>query len=298
MINVFNIEKFATHDGPGIRTTIFLKGCFLHCPWCANPESWSLKSTLLYDKQKCVKCKKCMLNCKNHAIKFENEFRYDLSKCHRCKKCVQGCFYNAIKFAGEEISIQDVVDEVLKDKEYYENSHGGITISGGEPFKQFESMLKLLKELKKNKLHIAIETTGNYELKYLKEALPYIDLFLFDIKHLDCKKLKDVTGANPNLIFTNLEYLASNCLDKIVIRVPVIPKFNYEKEILQGIIDYACQLGIAEVDLLPYHSLGKNKWLQLQKDYQYADLPMMTKDILKEYVEYGKHKNIRVKIGG
>ena len=123
MINVFNIEKFATHDGPGIRTTIFLKGCSLHCPWCANPESWSLKSTLLYDKQKCVKCKKCMLNCKNHAIKFENEFRYDLSKCHRCKKCVQGCFYNAIKFAGEEISIQDVVDEVLKDKEYYENSH-------------------------------------------------------------------------------------------------------------------------------------------------------------------------------
>ncbi len=298
MIKVFNIEKFATHDGPGIRTAIFLKGCSLHCPWCANPESWSLKPTMMYDKRKCVKCKKCFLICPNKAINFDNEFIYDASQCIHCEKCVQSCFHQAIKFAGKDMLIDDIVAEVLKDRDYYDNSGGGVTISGGEPFFQFQSILKLVKKLKKNNISTAVETTGNYKLDYLKETLPYIDLFLFDIKHIDHQKLSDITGGNSDLIFSNLEYLAHNCPDKVIVRVPVIPYFNYSKETLESIIDYASQLGIKEVNLLPYHSLGKNKWEQMHKDYQFKELKMMEKNVLEEYINYGIKHDIYVKIGG
>ena len=156
MINVFNIEKFATHDGPGIRTTIFLKGCNLHCPWCANPESWSLKPTLMYDLRKCIKCKKCVNACKQKAISFDKKFLYDRLKCIYCKKCSESCLTQALTFAGKELSINTIVDEVMKDKDYFDNSNGGITISGGEPFVQFEAMMKLIKALKKQNLHIAM----------------------------------------------------------------------------------------------------------------------------------------------
>lgn len=177
MINVFNIEKFATHDGPGIRTTIFLKGCNLHCPWCANPESWSIKPTLMYDLRKCIKCKKCVNVCKQKAISFDKKFLYDRLKCIYCKKCSESCLTQALTFAGKELSINTIVDEVMKDKDYFDNSNGGITISGGEPFVQFIAMMKLIKELKKQDLHIAIETTGNYSLEYLKQALPILIYF-------------------------------------------------------------------------------------------------------------------------
>ena len=207
MINVFNIEKFATHDGPGIRTTIFLKGCNLHCPWCANPESWSIKPTLMYDLRKCIKCKKCVNVCKQKAISFDKKFLYDRLKCIYCKKCSESCLTQALTFAGKELSINTIVDEVMKDKDYFDNSNGGITISGGEPFVQFEAMIKLIKALKKQNLHIAIETTGNYPLEYLKQALPYLDLLLFDVKHSNHQKIKEVIGGNPKLIFNNLKFL-------------------------------------------------------------------------------------------
>lgn len=298
MINVFNIEKFATHDGPGIRTTVFLKGCSLHCPWCANPESWSLKPTLMYDKRKCVGCRRCVVTCPQKAIRFDDVFIHDNRKCIQCGACVKGCFSQAIKLAGENMSIEAIVSEALKDKDYFDNSGGGVTISGGEPFLQFEGMIELIKELKRNQLHVAVETTGNYKLDDLKQALPYIDLFLFDVKHIDHQKLHDVTGGHPEMIFRNLEYLAQECPEKVRIRVPVIPEFNYSEETLEGIIKYARELGIKEVHLLPYHSLGKNKWEQIHKDYYFKNLKMMDKSVLERYVQYGKDQDVFVKIGG
>jgi len=298
MINVFQIEKFATHDGPGIRTTVFLKGCPLHCPWCANPESWSLKPTLMYHQRKCVQCRNCAMTCPQQAIRFDEKFIYDSSKCIQCGQCVKGCFQQAIRFAGKSQSIESIVKEVMKDKDYYDNSAGGVTISGGEPFLQFDSMLQLIKELKTYSLHIAVETTGHYPLHHLKKALPYIDLFLFDVKHLNHQKLKETIGANAKLIFRNLEYLADICPDKVIIRVPVIPQFNDSCEVIEGIIDYAHQLGIKEVDLLPYHTLGKNKWEQMQKEYSLKDFQMMDKKLLEKYKQYGINQNIYVKIGG
>ena len=298
MINVFNIEKFATHDGPGIRTTVFLKGCSLHCPWCANPESWSKKPTLLYDQRKCVSCKACAASCTTQAITFDQKWQWDSAKCFECRQCTQNCLPHALSFAGETMSVDAVVNEVLKDKDYFDNSDGGITVSGGEPFLQADALAELLKECKCHDLHVAVETTGNVPLSDIKKALPYIDLFLYDVKHLNADTLYEVTGGRSEYIFTNLEWLAQRDPAKVIVRVPVIPGFNANQEMLCKIIDYAKKLKVREVNLLPYHSLGKNKWEQMNRDYVYKDLKIMEKCELSEYAEYGKRQNIKVKIGG
>lgn len=298
MIDVFNIEKFATHDGPGIRTTVFLKGCSLHCPWCANPESWSRKPTLLYDRRKCVSCKVCAASCPSQAITFDEQWQWDGTKCLTCRKCTENCLPRALKFAGETMTIAAVMQEILKDKEYFDNSGGGVTVSGGEPFLQADALIELLKECKHHGLHVAVETTGNVPREEIAKALPYIDLFLYDVKHLDAKRLYEVTGGRGEYIYTNLKWLAQRDPSRIIVRVSVIPGFNNEPKLLREIIDYAQSLNIPEVNLLPYHSLGKNKWEQMNRDYVYKDLKMMEKSELSAYTEYGAKQQIKVKIGG
>ena len=294
MIKVSNIEKFATHDGPGIRTTIFLKGCPLHCPWCANPETWKIEPVLMHDERKCVQCKTCMNVCESKAIVFP--FEWNMDKCTYCKKCEEYCLQDAISFSGKNMEIGEIVKEVLKDKDYFDQSNGGVTISGGEPFMQFESFLELIQVLKKEGLHIAVETTGNYSLERLKEALPYVDLFLMDLKHLDNEKLKEVTGGNLQLIQTNFTYLAAHCPDKVIVRMPVIPRFN--DDICENVIEFAAHLHLLEVNLLPFHTMGKSKWNQLNRSFAYENDKMMDRDELVKYIDIGKKLGVLVKIGG
>lgn len=294
MIRISNIEKFATHDGPGIRTTVFLKGCPLHCPWCANPETWSMEPVLMHDERKCIACKTCMHVCRQQAISFP--FQWDMTKCMYCKKCEEYCLQDAISFAGKDMEIEDVVYEVLKDKDYYEQSNGGVTISGGEPFMQFDAFLELIKQCKANGLHVAVETTGNYSLDALKEALPYVDLFLMDLKHLDAQKLKEVTGGNLDLILNNFTYLAKNCSEKVIVRMPVIPRFN--DDICEDVIKFCASLKLSEVNLLSFHTMGKNKWNQLNKEFLYDQDKMMNRESLTSYIEIGKQLGVYVKIGG
>lgn len=294
MIRISNIEKFATHDGPGIRTTVFLKGCFLHCPWCANPETWKIEPVLMHDIRKCVGCKTCMHVCKQSAISFP--FQWDMDACVYCKKCEEYCLQDAISFAGKDMEIEDVVYEVLKDKEYYEQSNGGVTISGGEPFLQFDAFLELIKQCKNKGLHVAVETTGNYSLDTLKKALPYVDLFLMDLKHLDAQKLKDVTGGNLTLIVNNFKYLSENCPKKVIVRMPVIPRFN--DDICEDVIRLCANLKLSEVNLLPFHTMGKSKWNQLNKEFVYDQDKMMDRNDLTPYIDIGKQLGVYVKIGG
>ena len=294
MIRISNIEKFATHDGPGIRTTVFLKGCFLHCPWCANPETWKSEPVLMHDAKKCVECKTCMHVCEHGAISFP--FPWDMDKCIYCKKCENYCLQDAISFAGKDMEINEVIKEILKDKDYFDQSNGGITISGGEPFMQLDAFLELIKQCKNNGLHVAVETTGNYCLDTLKEALPYIDLFLMDLKHLDAQKLKDITGGNLDLILNNFKYLAQHCPNKVIVRMPVIPRFN--DDICEDVIRFCANLKLSEVNLLPFHTMGKSKWNQLNKEFMYDKDKMMDRNDLTPYIDVGKQLGVYVKIGG
>ena len=294
MIRISDIEKFATHDGPGIRTTVFLKGCFLHCPWCANPETWKSEPVLMHDAKKCVECKTCMHVCEHGAISFP--FQWDMDKCIYCKKCENYCLQDAISFAGKDMEINEVIKEVLKDKDYFDQSNGGITISGGEPFMQLDAFLELIKQCKNNGLHVAVETTGNYCLDTLKEALPYIDLFLMDLKHLDAQKLKDITGGNLDLILNNFKYLAQHCPNKVIARMPVIPRFN--DDICEDVIRFCANLKLSEVNLLPFHTMGKSKWNQLNKEFMYDKDKMMDRNDLTPYIDVGKQLGVYVKIGG
>lgn len=298
MINVTNIEKFATHDGPGIRSVIFLKGCPLYCPWCANPETQTMKPTLMHDVRKCTSCQMCASVCPAKAISFvDNKFTYDETKCIHCFTCEKTCLNDVITFYGKGMTLDEIFVEVLKDKEYYDNSNGGITVSGGEPFVQFNNLLSILKRAKEEGLHTAVETTGNYSLDKLKEALPYIDLFLYDFKHIDDQILKDVTGGNGLLIKENLMYLLKHFSEKVIVRMPMIPTFNFDEESVYKAIDYVKQLGALEVNLLPYHSLGKVKYEKMGLTYE-LPVKMMDKKELEVYHNYALSLGLKSKIGG
>lgn len=293
MINVFNIERFATHDGEGIRTVIFLKGCPLHCPWCANPESWGIEPVLSYDKKKCAGCRKCAQLCKSGAISFQNnQFTYNKELNDLCEESVDYCPTGALEIIGKPMTNQEIIDIVMQDIDYYQNSQGGVTISGGEPLFQFEAALSLIKDLKAQNLNIAIETTGQYELEKLIQVEPYIDTFLFDIKHLESAQLKKI-GGSLDTIMNNFYYLTEKCPAKVVMRVPVIPGFNYTDEYLKTVLTLAKEQQVREIDLLPYHTLGKNKWDRIMKKY-YSDMKMLNKAELEPYKQLGQKMGLKV----
>ena len=291
MIRVSNIERFATHDGPGIRTTIFLQGCPLHCPWCANPETWTIQAQLMQDQKKCIGCGNCTEACKQKAITFP--FYWDAKKCIHCYACEDVCLESAIHFSSHDMTLDDVMKEVLKDEAYYKKSQGGVTISGGEPCMHMDILYSLLKKLKEHGIHTAIETTGYCSSAVLERILPFVDLFLWDIKHVDKEKLKEVTGADLDLILNNLKHIPK---EKVILRMPVIPGFN--KDVCRDVIQIAHDYHIKEVDLLPFHLFGANKWEQIKKEYVYKGQKMLDRNELESYVVYGEMLNIKVKIGG
>ena len=298
MINVFHIERFATHDGDGIRSVVFFKGCPLHCPWCANPESWETKPQLLYDRRKCIKCRECEKHCHSGAIYFENgEFYYDRHIGDVCEESAENCPMGALSIVGKAMHIEEILFVVMKDIDYYENSNGGITISGGEPFMQYKGLLELLKACKKKGLNTAIETTGNCDMEQLKTIEPYIDTFLLDIKHFDVSLLKKITGIDKQQVMTNVQYISNHCPHKLVFRVPVIPGFNYDDTFLKEVIQLGKENKVREINLLPYHTLGKNKWEQMMKN-DYSIQKMLDKKELEKYKKMGQEIGVQVKIGG
>lgn len=291
MIQVSNIERFATHDGPGIRTAVFLKGCSLRCPWCANPETWTAEPVLMHDEERCQHCHTCQRVCPQGAIVWQAEqLHWDASKCVHCGTCVQHCLPMALTLNGQAMEVSELMKELLKDKAYYEESNGGITISGGEPFFQFEAFLQLIKACKENGLHVAVETTGHYPQEQLERAMDKIDLFLFDIKNLDAERFRRVNQGSLKRILKNFEYVTARRPEDVIMRVPVIPGYNDDQ--LNEIIAYGKQHHVKEIHLLPYHSMGKKKWHQLHRPYAYEDMDMMKPEALKQYEQEG------VKIGG
>ena len=259
---IFDIQRNSYVDGPGIRTTVFFKGCNLRCAWCHNPESQSAEKEMLFYKNRCIGCGKCKEKC-----------AYRLEKCELCGKCTIFCPKDAREICGKEYTTEEVMKEILKDKALYEASGGGVTFSGGECMLQIDFLEEILKECKKNGLHTAVDTAGHVPFSYFERILPYTDLFLYDIKCLDSEKHEKFTGVKNERILENLEGLLKGGA-AVWIRIPVIPGVNDENEEMQGIKALLDSFEKPEkVELLPYHAMGEHKYGALGREAEVFSVP-------------------------
>jgi len=273
---VSNIQRYSVNDGPGIRTTVFLKGCPLACKWCHNPESISPERQLMLREDRCIGCGECMLVCGGQAISRDRGRPVtDRRKCLRCGRCTEVCHAEARSLVGREMSTEEVIAEVSKDKVFYAPSGGGVTFSGGEPFLQSEFLLSLLKAAGAGNVHTAVDTSGYASPALLDEASELVDLFLYDIKAIDDTRHRGFTGVSNGLILENLRRLVAR-QNQVVVRVPIIPAVNDDPaEILKIGVFVASLGGIGEIHVLPYHESGVDKYRRLGQEYgmEYAGQP-------------------------
>lgn len=258
---IFDIKKFAINDGPGIRTAVFLKGCPLKCWWCHNPESQEKSPELSFSPDKCIGCGFCRSVCPN-GLNREN--------CIHCGECTAQCYAGARELIGKEISVDEVITEVLKDRPFYKNSGGGMTISGGEPLYQPEFTAGLLAAAKKENLHTCLDTSGFASWSTVEKVLPLVDLFLYDLKETDAEKHLLYTGVPLDIILENLQKIDA-AGGKTILRCPLIPSLNDRKEHAAEIARIASGLkNLQEINLMPYHPLGESKLARLGKDSRYS----------------------------
>ncbi len=254
---IFDIERNSFTDGPGIRTTVFFKGCNLQCAWCHNPESQSPKPEMMFYQDQCKGCGKCRNICPYH---FET--------CDLCGKCTWYCAADARKVCGREYTAEEVFAEIIKDKAYYDHSGGGVTFSGGECMLQVDFLAQMLQMCRKSGVHTAVDTAGHVPFESFAKILPDTDLFLYDIKLLDAAQHKRYTGVSNERILDNLKKLFHSGA-KIWIRIPVVPGVNDQPEAMEAIRQWLDQNGVPQkVELLPYHAMGENKYRALKKEVQ------------------------------
>lgn len=263
---IFDIKHFAVHDGPGIRTTVFLKGCPLKCVWCHNPESISNKKQLGYIEHKCVNCGRCTLVCPNgaHYVDENNVHRFNREKCKVCGLCVDACYGKNLILYGKNATVDEIIDELLEDKDFYDSSNGGVTLSGGECLMQPSFCAELLERLKKEGIHTAVDTCGFVSKDALDKVMPHTDLFLYDMKAFDEDVHIKCTGQSNKIILENLRYLDQNN-QKIEIRIPFVPQYNDNQ--MEKIGTFLATLkNIVGVRILPYHNFAGTKYKSLDME--------------------------------
>lgn len=296
--NIFNIQKFSVHDGSGIRTTVFLKGCPLKCLWCHNPESQNNKKQILYDMDKCNLCGTCVKVCPQNAIKIENnKLTTDYDKCNHCRQCEIYCIKGARQVVGKEYTVEEVLKEVMKDKVFYEESNGGVTISGGEPLVQINFVEGLLKKLKNENIHTAVDTCGAVNFENIQIVSQYTDLFLYDIKLMDDEKHKLFTGLSNKLILDNLKKL-SIIHNNINLRMIIIEGVNSDESHIEKTIHFIKDLNIRKINLLPYHDIAKHKYKKLEIIYEDEKMSKPCDEKMEHFKEMLEREGYEVKIGG
>ncbi len=295
---IFNIQRFSTHDGSGIRTIIFFKGCPLRCPWCSNPESQGFGHDIFFDRKKCIGCMECVRLSDNREFEKGDEgIVINREWIEEPLKFKDICPTRAIQVIGEEFDLEKLLTEIEKDKAFYASSGGGVTFSGGEPFAQPEQLLELAKELKRRGIATAVETCLAVDWKNIEAVADYIDEFLVDLKHVDAGRLKAVTGLDFAQYEHNLRGLELRKVP-VVIRIPVIPGFNDSIGDMRLIIDYMSTFtNIKKLHLIPYHSFGKGKYQQLGRDYS-CRVEALDKKELEPFLEYAESKGFTTVIGG
>lgn len=303
---VFNIQRYSIHDGTGIRTLVFMKGCPLRCKWCANPEGLTPQKCVMFVETKCYGCTRCVQACPNQSIYIEDgAIHWDKSKCTECFACVKACPVGARQIEGDEYDVDTLVEKVKRDKIFYRRG-GGVTVSGGEPLMQADFVAEFLMTCKEREgLHTAIETSSYASWEKAKKVFDYVDLFHMDIKHMDSDVHKELTGVPNELILGNIkrtsEYYDFNTR-KMIIRIPVIPGLNSDDENIRKTAEFAKELGTVQmIQLLPYHNMGAIKYERTKwsGSYQLNDLePMASDELMDHLVEVVKEVGVPVKIGG
>jgi pyruvate formate lyase activating enzyme len=296
---VFDIKRFSIHDGPGIRTTVFFKGCPLRCWWCHNPEGLAPEPELMIRANRCIKCDACLEACAHGAISWDgNGAVTDAEKCVGCGACVAACYAEARQIVGREMTVAQVMAEVERDVPFYDQSGGGATFSGGEPLLQGDFLRELLRACKARGIHTAVDTCGSAPWEVLDGVREYVDLFLYDLKLMDDARHREFTGVSNALILSNLQALSQQGHD-IVVRLPLIPGINDDEDNLKQVGSFTAALpNLIQLDVLPYHSLGDEKYGRLNKPYNLSETRPPTDDHVAEAARILEGFGLRVGGGG
>jgi len=303
---VTDIQRYSIHDGPGIRTVVFFKGCPLSCFWCCNPETQSFQPELEFMHRLCQQCGRCVQVCAEKAVNPDlncpETEKIDRKKCTLCQKCVLACPSGALKIVGKLMTMKEVMEIVLKDVAFYRRSGGGVTLSGGEPLAQPEFAYELLKDCHNHNVNTAMETCGLAPRNIFEKILPYTDLFLYDIKLISTEKHQAMTGVKNEVILSNLRWLRQNQAN-IILRIPLIPGINMDLSDYVALSDLVSELEITEVNLMPFHQLGKDKYSHLGRAYplkNQTDLRLneTARQRMFEIQEMLQSRHIKVLIGG
>ncbi len=281
---IFNIERFSTEDGPGIRTVVFMKGCPLKCVWCHNPEGQSFQQEIFVFDKRCIDCGDCVEACPEKAITVKDKTPViDRSKCTSCGKCAEVCIPNAIEVVGKKMTPDQVLEEVKKDEVFYQTSNGGVTLTGGEPISQIDFLEEFLKKCKEAGIHTAVETSGCGKWDIYERILPHTDLVMFDLKEMDGEKSREYVGIKPDLIIENAEKISR--VKPMWIRVPVIPGYTAYEDNIRKIADFiASKLpSVERIDLLPHHRLGEPKYKNLGREYALDGVKPPDKEEMLKY---------------